>query len=160
MVKNWVLPRNHRFFFSFERVVKQIVPSGIISHFYDEFRDLFNAKQYSHYYLDKFEKMSLEHLEAGFFVWLASLFFPLTAFIAELVIGFKLVNKLSNHLRKTKRRIVTKYSNRKRKAVRKRNTKRRIKTKYTNRKRKVVWKQKHRRKNKPTWVCYILSKKV
>jgi hypothetical protein len=88
--KTLVFPRNHRFFEAFNQKIERIVPSGIIvDHFNDDiYRNLINPKQFKHLYLDQETPMALEHLEAGFVVWLVSLVFPIIAFIGEWIARF------------------------------------------------------------------------
>jgi hypothetical protein len=78
-----VMPHNHRFFASFHEKTEQIVPYGLIDHFYRETKDSFNQKGFAPSSLENFKPMSLEHLEAGFVVWAVTLMLPIAAFIFE-----------------------------------------------------------------------------
>lgn len=87
---SFVIPCHHRFFESFDKKTQQAVAAGIIDHFADDFKDLTNKKRFSHLKLVEEVPMSLEHLEAAFWVWLVSLVIPTAAFIAEWI--FKLMD--------------------------------------------------------------------
>jgi hypothetical protein len=84
--KLFVMPHNHRFFEIFNEKTEKTIPSGIIHHFSKENKDLFNQKGFAPSKLENFKPMNLEHLEAGFVVWIVTLIFPITAFIFEWIV--------------------------------------------------------------------------
>jgi hypothetical protein len=89
--KLFAFPRNHRFFESFNKVMKQMITAGILDHFGDENRDLVKDKtfaSFTHSTVDAMQPMSLEHLKAGFAIWLTALCLPVTAFIIEWALVF------------------------------------------------------------------------
>jgi hypothetical protein len=102
-LKAFNFPRNHRFYEVFDRKIQQIVTAGIIDHFADDFKNLFNKKQFSHLHLEVVEPMNTEHLKAAFAVWLVSLCFPAAAFIAEWILKFLKVLKLKLKTRNKRR---------------------------------------------------------
>lgn len=83
-----VFPRNHRFFQSFDKKIQQIVAAGIINHLGNDYKESINPKHYSHLTLEEVEPLSMEHLKAGFVVWLIALIFPIVAFIFERIFTF------------------------------------------------------------------------
>lgn len=66
-------PRNHRFFTAFDRKLQQLFTAGLVDYninsIISNFRDL---KRYAHLYPDEPQVLTLEHLEAGFVIWLIS----------------------------------------------------------------------------------------
>lgn len=87
IVKGLAFPRNHRFFEVFNKRVKQMIAGGIVDQLSDEFKDLTGKKKITSN-LEAAEPMTLEHLQAGFVVWLISLIFPIAVFIIEWIIRF------------------------------------------------------------------------
>lgn len=81
------IPRNHRFFESFNKEIEKLLATGIIKHFAKDYHDFRNPKRFKN--LEAGEVMTLEHLEAGFAIWFASLIFPITSFVAEWAAKFK-----------------------------------------------------------------------
>jgi hypothetical protein len=76
-------PRNHRLFESFNKKVEQIKPAGIINHFRKDENELLNKKRFENSNLENARPMNLQHLEAGFAVWLITISLSIAAFVAE-----------------------------------------------------------------------------
>lgn len=90
VTKTLTFPRNHRFFEIFDEKIQKMVTAGIINHFAEEdYKNLLNAKNFSKSKLDEVKPLNLEHLEAGFVVWLVTLVFPIVAFIMEWIVTLK-----------------------------------------------------------------------
>jgi hypothetical protein len=87
--KVFIFPQHHRFYETFDRKIVQLVTAGIINHLASEFKDVINTKRFSRLKSEEVEPMSLEHLEAGFVIWLVSMIFPIVAFAFEWVVTFK-----------------------------------------------------------------------
>lgn len=85
--KNLAFPPHHAFYDAFNRKIEQLVAAGVIDHIRDTF-DLPKPRP-PKLTPETFKVMSLEHLKAGFVVWLVSLFFPSIAFMAEWIMTLK-----------------------------------------------------------------------
>jgi hypothetical protein len=84
-----VMPHNHRFFEIFYEKTKQIIPYGLIDHFNKDTKDAFNPKRFAQPSIENFKPMTLEHLEAGFVVWIITLMVPIAVFIFEWIVNLK-----------------------------------------------------------------------
>lgn len=84
-----IFPRNHLFYQSFNEKISQLLSNGIVNHFAKDMSESINPKRFSHLGLETVKPMSMEHLKAGFLVWIFSLIFPITAFIVEWIIVLK-----------------------------------------------------------------------
>jgi hypothetical protein len=84
--KVFVLPHNHRFFEIFNKKTEQMITAGLINHFNRESKHSFNQKGFAPSSLENFKPMTLEHLEAGFVVWIVTLMFPIAAFVFEWIV--------------------------------------------------------------------------
>jgi hypothetical protein len=84
-----VFPQNHRFYEIFNKKIGQLVTAGIINHLANDFKDVVNMKKFSQLKSDEVVPMSLEHLEAGFVIWLVSMIFPFVAFAFEWIVTLK-----------------------------------------------------------------------
>lgn len=60
--------------------------AGIVNFFAHNISDSINPKNFRHLTLDSVKPMSMEHLQAGFIVWLVSLLFPIFTFFGEWII--------------------------------------------------------------------------
>lgn len=87
--KTLIFYRNHRFYESFNEKIQQLVSAGIIDHLGGYDKDLVNPKRFAKLNLDQVQPMNLQHLEAGFVIWMISLMIPVTVFIFEWIIRFK-----------------------------------------------------------------------
>lgn len=81
-----VMPHNHRFFEIFNEKIEQTIPYGLIDHFSKDNKDLFNQKGFAPSKLENFKPMNLEHLEAGFVVWMITLMFSISIFVSEWIV--------------------------------------------------------------------------
>lgn len=84
----FIFPRNHRFYETFNRKLVQMVMAGLINNLAYEYTEMINKNRFKHLHTDSVEPMSLEHLEAGFVLWLISLIFPTLAFAGEWIFKF------------------------------------------------------------------------
>jgi hypothetical protein len=98
--KTLVFEHNHPFYKIFEEKIQQMVTGGILKHTINNYKDSINAIRLTHSKLNVETPMSLEHLEAGFVVWLVSLMFPIIAFMIEWFVHLKKLRKNSRKLRK------------------------------------------------------------
>lgn len=78
-----IFPRNHRFFEMFDKKFQQLVTAGIIDHMNKPYFEYTSWNYYKHKYPVGPKVLTMEHLEAGFKVWLVSLSFAFGAFFIE-----------------------------------------------------------------------------
>jgi hypothetical protein len=81
-----LFPRNHRLFEPFNKVIKEAVTAGIIDHLSGNLKNLINHKRYQKLHFEGFRPMNLDHLKAGFVIWLVAITFPIAAFVAEWIV--------------------------------------------------------------------------
>jgi hypothetical protein len=93
-----VMPHNHRFFDIFNEKIEETIPYGLIDHFSKDDKDSFNQKGFAPSSIENFKPMTLEHLEAGFVVWIITVMVPIAAFVFEWVVKFKVNLKTFNRV--------------------------------------------------------------
>lgn len=87
------VPRQNKLFEILDRKIQQLFATGIISHLIDLVMKDANPKRYSHLYPDDGPKvLTMEHLQAGFKIWLFSLSLAIIAFIVEWLSRFKKIS--------------------------------------------------------------------
>lgn len=79
----------HVFFKIFDRKIQQLFTGGITNHYIDEVIGNFNPKRYDNLYVDEPQILTLEHLEAGFVIWLLAMSFAVCIFMLEWLKNFK-----------------------------------------------------------------------
>lgn len=80
-------PRNHRMFRAFDTKLQQLFEGGFIGLFYSTYlRDLRTSDTKES---DEPQVLTMDHLEAGFVVWLVSISFAIAAFICEWLVRFR-----------------------------------------------------------------------
>lgn len=77
------LPKNHKFYDLFNDKLQQLFQSGIISYYNEFWTEWLDPKRYAHLYMEEPQILTLEHLEAGFVIWLISLTFAVLVFVIE-----------------------------------------------------------------------------
>lgn len=80
------LQKNHKFFDILDRKCQNLFEAGIIDRLLRNLTEKGDPKRYAHLYKNGPKVLTLEHLEAGFIIWLTSLSFTLIAFISEWII--------------------------------------------------------------------------
>lgn len=80
--------RNHRLFAVFDRKFQQLFTAGIVEYHVGIDNQLRNPKRYSHLYPDEPQVLTLEHLEAGFVIWLAAVLFAAIVFLLQWLMMF------------------------------------------------------------------------
>lgn len=83
------LPKNHKFFEIFDKKIQQLFNAGIVDYYRDEFVQFTKPKRYKHLHNSKPKVLTLKILEAGFVVWLISLFMSFLAFVGEWTVRIK-----------------------------------------------------------------------
>lgn len=74
----------------FDRKLQQLFVAGMIEHYDTEYNELVNPKRYEHLQEPPGPKiLTMEHLEAGFVVWLVSVCVAVLALIFEWITKFK-----------------------------------------------------------------------
>lgn len=82
-------PINHRLFDVFNRKFQQLFSSGIINRYIEGYFDFQKQKRFAHLYPEGPEVLTMKHLEAGFFVWLCSIFLAVFVFAVEWLNKFR-----------------------------------------------------------------------
>lgn len=77
---------NDKFYETFNRKFQQMFTAGLIDHFKAYNKEKMNPKLYAHLNAGGPQVLTMEHLEAGFVVWLVSLSFAVLAFILEWIV--------------------------------------------------------------------------
>lgn len=78
-----IFPRNHRLYEIFDRKFQQMFVGGLVDRYVSVYTRGLDAKMYAHLYEPVPQMLTLEHLEAGFVVWLVSLSLGIFAFGCE-----------------------------------------------------------------------------
>lgn len=73
----------------FDTKIEQILEAGLIDYLDKDYSEYVNPKRYEHLHPKGPEVLTLEHLRAGFIIWLVSVSFALFVFIAEWVVRLK-----------------------------------------------------------------------
>lgn len=81
---------NHQFFDVLNRKLHQLFVAGIIDEYNKEWLDMFNPLRYAHLYPKEPQVLTMEHLEAGFVIWIAALSLSIVAFAAEWIDTFRI----------------------------------------------------------------------
>lgn len=81
-------PRNHRLFAAFDKKFEKLFTAGIVSKHQDHwsFNYLRNPKRYEHLSPNGPRKLTLEHLEAGFVIWLISVSIAVMVFLLQWIV--------------------------------------------------------------------------
>lgn len=85
-------PMNHKLFEVFDTKIQQLLANGLVEHFVSESYEALNPKYelyLRHKTLNEPENpkvLTLEHLEAGFVIWLLSICFAVFAFAVEWIV--------------------------------------------------------------------------
>jgi hypothetical protein len=87
--KIFAFPQNHPFYKVFEEKIQQMVTGGILEHIINDYNSSVNPKRFAHLNVEKVQPINVEHLEAGFVIWLISLVFPIIAFMIEWIVHLK-----------------------------------------------------------------------
>lgn len=86
MAMNGMQPRNHKFFETIDTKIQQLLASGHIGLFTTYWNLQLKPKFYEKYNPNEGPtKLTMEHLRAGFVVWIISLWFAVVAFVVEWV---------------------------------------------------------------------------
>lgn len=81
--------RNDKFFEIFDRKFQQLFTAGLIDQSADFWFTFMNPKRYEHFYVHEPEVLTMKDLEAGFVIWLISIFLTLIVFLLELLVKFR-----------------------------------------------------------------------
>lgn len=84
VMKGWMFPKNHEFYEIFDHKLQQLFTSGLINFYVSEFLQKVDPKRY--YKPEEPKVLTMEHLEAGFVIWLISVAFAIVVFIVEWLI--------------------------------------------------------------------------
>lgn len=84
-VQGMVFPRNWKAIESFEIKLKQLYNGGLIDHY----KQLLYTKHFTFSRGDGPERLTLEHLEAGFVTWIAAVCIAIIAFMFEWAVNLK-----------------------------------------------------------------------
>lgn len=76
----------HYLFELLDRKFQQMFAGGIIEFYNREYKDYLNPKRYEHLHPTGPQVLTLEHLRAGFVVWLVSVVFAILTFIWEWIV--------------------------------------------------------------------------
>lgn len=79
--------------------IQQLVEGGLIEYFDRETNKFLRPETYQHLLYDGPEVLTMEHLEAGFVVWLVSVFIAICAFIGEWIVqlfGYFMIKTVIN----------------------------------------------------------------
>jgi hypothetical protein len=83
-------PRNHYLFEEFNKRFQQLFRGGFIKLFIEQYEECLDPKRFRHLHPgDEPQVLTMEHLKAGFVVWVISFSFAIIAFIAEWIIRLK-----------------------------------------------------------------------
>lgn len=84
-----MFPKNHKFHKVFDEKFQELFEAGIIDLFLFKFsKKQSDPKRYSHHHSNGSKVLTMEHLKAGFVIWLASLTLTLLAFMCEWSVKF------------------------------------------------------------------------
>lgn len=72
----------------FDRKLQQLVAGGLINHYTAEYDEKLNPKRFEHLHQSGPEILTMQTLEAGFVVWMVSVFFAVLIFMYEWIIRF------------------------------------------------------------------------
>lgn len=80
---------NHVFFETFNEKIKQLITGGIIEHYVQHVTADADPKRYEHLNVDEPQVLTMNHLEAGFVIWLFVLSLAVVIFLLEWIATFK-----------------------------------------------------------------------
>lgn len=75
----------------FDEKIERLLEAGLIDYFNSDYLEQIkiNSKRYEHFHPEGPEVLSLEHLRAGFAIWLGSIIFAMLSFVGEWVVRLK-----------------------------------------------------------------------
>lgn len=79
----YFLQLKSRFISIIDRKLQQLINGGFIEYYDTEYKEQINSKRYEHMQVSGPKVLTMEHLRAGFIVWLVSVTFAISAFIFE-----------------------------------------------------------------------------
>lgn len=88
-IRGLVFPRNHGFYEIFNKKLQQYFESGLIGRYVSSTKAFLNPKRYAHLFAASPQVLTMEHLQAGFVIWLVSILVSLTAFTLEWLVRLK-----------------------------------------------------------------------
>lgn len=88
-ISGLIMPKNHKFYDLFNAKIQQLFEGGIISYFNEVWTKCLDPKRYAHFYNNEPQVLTMDHLEAGFVIWLVSLFGAVAVFLVEWLFRYK-----------------------------------------------------------------------
>lgn len=82
-------PRNHQFYDTFDKKLKQLFTAGLIIHYESDHFKCLNEKRYKHLHPEGPKVLTFDNLKAGFVIWLVSICLAIAAFVIECIIWMK-----------------------------------------------------------------------
>lgn len=82
-MRSMIFTKCHKLFWIIDEKIQEFVTGGLIEHYNKEFYEALDPKRYDHLYAKGPKVLTLDHLEAGFVIWLVSICFTIVVFACE-----------------------------------------------------------------------------
>lgn len=82
-------PIGSKLFEVFDYKLRQLFTGGIINQYASSYQNMMDYKRYAHKHIKEPQVLTMEHLEAGFKIWFASILIAFAAFLCEWLAKFK-----------------------------------------------------------------------